>query len=324
MKFSRELFCEPPGTAQHQCMVPISGGTSFNTEEEWCLAKYNATNCEEIRDDAQAKYNTFSRLFYTSNGIWACFLVVLIWCTLCILQAIITVPIVQRSKESNIPLWLTLPIVGCYTAGYFLGFYLKEHKTNAIEELNDIYWISVAYIISGGAFTLAGESIWENLFVLRISDYSYICSHLACATLSSTALVGVFLKFYTVMNSRQRRFKQGVVVIFVLTLLLTVVAVATIFTTSLIYSLDIVHLPLDEYATIACYLDTGDSCTNCDSVDPFLRCPEWSKDDTKSVLQTTLKQSASLAAIFLVYALITLRYGFLLFRYVSRYQIEYV
>ena len=159
MKFSRELFCEPPGTAHHQCMVPILGGNGYNTEEEWCLAKYNATNCEEIRDDAQRKYNTVSQVFYTSNGIWACLLVVLMWCTLCILQAVITLPIVQRSKESNIPLWLTLPIVGCYTAGYFLGFYLKEPKTNAIEELNDIYWISVAYIISGGAFTLAGESI---------------------------------------------------------------------------------------------------------------------------------------------------------------------
>jgi hypothetical protein len=105
---------------------------------------------------------------------------------------------------------------------------------------------------------------------------------------------------------------------------LTIVAVATIFTTSLIYSLNIVHLDLENYSTIACYLDTGDSCTSCISVDPLQRCPEWSKDDVKSVLQSTLKQSASFAAIFLVYALITLRYGFLLFRYVSRYQIEYV
>ena len=170
MKFSRELFCEPPGTAQNQCMVPIEGGNGYATEQDWCLKNYNATNCTQIRDDAQARYNRFSRVFYTSYGIWACFLLALMWCTLCVLQAIITVPIVQRSKESNIPLWLTLPIVGCFTVGYFLGFYLDAYKADALEYLEDIYWISVAYLISGGAFTLAGESIWEYLIVVQISD----------------------------------------------------------------------------------------------------------------------------------------------------------
>jgi hypothetical protein len=137
--------------------------------------------------------------------------------------------------------------------------------------------------------------------------------------------VGLFLKFYSVLNRRQRRFKQGVVVLFIFTLVLTVTGVATIFATSLIYSLNIVDLPLENYSDIACYLDTDDSCTGCNSDDPNTqRCPEWSMLDVKSVLQTTLKQSAALAAIFLVYALITLRHGFLLFRHVSRYQIEYV
>ena len=42
------------------------------------------------------------------------------------------------------------------------------------------------------------------------------------------------------------------------------------------------------------------------------------------IFQTTMKQSATVAAIFLVYAMITLRYGLLLFQYVSQYKIEYV
>ena len=159
MKFSRELFCEPPETAQNECMVPIFGGNDYATEQDWCFKNYNATNCTQIRDDAQARYNRFSRVFYTSNGIWACFLLALMWCTLCVLQAIITMPIVQRSKESNIPLWLTFPIVGCFTVGYFLGFYLDAYKADALEYLEEIYWISVAYLILGGAFTLSGESM---------------------------------------------------------------------------------------------------------------------------------------------------------------------
>jgi hypothetical protein len=183
MKFWRELFCAPPGTAEHECMVPIFGG-DYETEKDWCLQKYNATNCSQVRDDAQAKYNTFSRIFYTSNGIWACFLVALLWCILCILQAIITVPIVQRSKESNIPLWLTLPIVGCYTTGYFLGFYLKAYKTNAFEHLDDINWISLAYLISGGAFTLAGESIgFHTAYTLCRFVMRCLYSHIALISL---------------------------------------------------------------------------------------------------------------------------------------------
>lgn len=83
-EYSREIFCKPPQTANNQCIVPIDGGGEYNSEEEWCIAKYNATNCTQIRDDAQAKYIQATRIFYTADGIWACCLVVLIWFTLCI------------------------------------------------------------------------------------------------------------------------------------------------------------------------------------------------------------------------------------------------
>jgi hypothetical protein len=73
-------------------------------------------------------------------------------------ENVITVPIVQRSKESNIPLWLTLPAVGCCAIGYLLAFRDSEYKESVFLELQDVYWIAVAYIISGGAFTFAGES----------------------------------------------------------------------------------------------------------------------------------------------------------------------
>lgn len=71
-------------------------------------------------------------------------------------------------------------------------------------------------------------------------------------------------------------------------------------------------------------LDTGGSCTGCESNNPKEVCPEWSEGDVSRVLQTIMKQSATVAAIFLVYALITLRYGFLLLKHVSSYQIDYV
>ena len=54
------------------------------------------------------------------------------------------------------------------------------------------------------------------------------------------------------------------------------------------------------------------------------QCPEWTDSDILKVLQTQLKQSATLAAIFLIYAFSALRFGFILRSHVSRYQIEYV
>ena len=288
MRTSREIFCYPE-TANAQCKVPIFGGVDYPSEKMWCIDKFNRTNCSEIRDSAQGKYVVSSQIFYTAIGIYACCLAMLLWLTLGILQAIITLPIVQRSKESNIPLWLTFPIVGCYTIGYLLF----SSQSALTYELQDVYWIALVYLLSGGAFTLA-------------------------------ALVGYFLKFYTVLNRRQKRFKQGVVVLFIATIMLTIFTVATIFVTSLIYALNIVDVPLDQYFLLACYLDSDGSCTGCEQEDPLLMCPEWTEDDVRRVLETIMKQSATLAAIFVVYALITLRYGFVLFRHISRHQIEYV
>jgi len=290
MAYLRGLFCEE-GTENDECVVPIMGGEEYKNEKAWCLAKYNSTRCEYIRNEAQYECTVASYIFFTSNGVWALILVFLIWVTLSVLQAIISMPIVQRSKESNIPLWLTLPIVGCFGLGYILLY--APRSMTVKQSSQDLYWIGLCYFVSGGAFALA-------------------------------AVVGCFLKFYSVLNRREKKFKQGIVVFFNATIILTIFAVATIFTTSLIYALNIVDISLDSYQSIACMLDFGGSCTGCDSDKVHKMCPEWSEDDVKTVLKTIMKQSATVAAIFLVYAFITLRYGFLLFRHVSNYHIEYV
>ena len=107
---------------------------------------------------------------------------------------------------------------------------------------------------------------------------------------------------------------------------MTLFSVGTIFVTSLIYSLGILNpvLEKNDYQEVACAVDLSGSCTGCDQDVVSLKCPEWTENDVNAVLDTIMKQSATLAAIFLVYSLITLRYGFVLFHYVTRYQIEYV
>ncbi|KAL7537067.1 hypothetical protein ACHAWF_005649 [Thalassiosira exigua] len=247
----RRLYCEP-GTSDGQCKVPILGGEDFPDETKWCQAKYNATNCKEIRDNAQGNYNVTARAAHTVNAIWALLLVIIMWTTLCVLQAVITLPIVQRSKESNIPLWLTLPTAGCYFVGYLLHF----AEGSVTEEVQDMYWIALTYFVSGGAFTLA-------------------------------ALIGYVLKFYSVLNGRQKKIKQGVVIAFLVTIVLTLFAVGTIFVTSLIYSLRIVDLPFAQRGEIACELDQNGSCTGCNESDDALKCPEWSYVGVMTVLQTS-------------------------------------
>ncbi|KAL7518360.1 hypothetical protein ACHAWX_005623 [Stephanocyclus meneghinianus] len=121
MAWFRSKFCFQ-GTAMGKCVVPIDGGEEFDNEEEWCEAYYDATDCSSIRDEAQASCKVFSYVFFTTNGVLALLLVALMWVTLSVLQGIISLPIVQRSKESNIPLWLTFPIAGCFLIGVILLF----------------------------------------------------------------------------------------------------------------------------------------------------------------------------------------------------------
>lgn len=293
LSWYRELFCDE-GTAQGKCMVPVLGGVNFDDETAWCMEYFNdATDCGDIRDRAQYEFVVANYVYFTANGIGALILAALMWVTLNVLQAIITLPIVQRSKESNIPLWLTFPIIGSYMIGYVLLF----SETSIDEVLEDIKWMGITYMVSGGSFTLL-------------------------------ALVGLVLKCYPVLNTRQKKVKLSMIRFFLVLIILTIFAVAVVFATSLIYSLSIVDLPLTQHSEIACALDMDGSCTGChppsSTQEDVEVCPEWSKEDVAKVLQTITKQSATIAAIFLVYALSTLKYGFVLFRHVSRYQIEYV
>lgn len=119
MAWFRENLCKKD-TSFTKCTVPIDGGEDYDSEEQWCEAYYDSLDCREIRDSAQTLFESFSYVFFTANGVWALLLVALMYVTLCVLQGIISLPIVQRSKESNIPLWLTFPIAGCFLIGSIL------------------------------------------------------------------------------------------------------------------------------------------------------------------------------------------------------------
>jgi len=94
------------------------------------------------------------------------------------------------------------------------------------------------------------------------------------------------------------------------------------------YSSHVFNIGLDDSMKddIACHLDsdTCSFCGNSTSGEVKENCPQWSTEDVRTILLTQLKQSASLAAIFFLYAFSALRFGFVLLQHISRYQIDYV
>lgn len=132
MAWFRSKFCVQ-NTYNTECVVPIRGLPDFTSEDEWCKEYYDNMRCSGIKNNAQGKMIRFSYTFYNLNGAvgvitvllvsidkYQIFDVAVIPCSrtntrfdqLCLtvnfLEGIITRPIVQKSRESNIPLWLTV------------------------------------------------------------------------------------------------------------------------------------------------------------------------------------------------------------------------
>jgi len=290
MAWFREQYCYP-GTAYTKCVVPIGGGESYDSEDDWCEAMYNATDCREIRDEAQDDFLKTSYGFITANGIWGVFLIVLLFLALTLLEGIITAPIVRSSKQANIPFWLTLPIIGCIVGGSLLLF--SPTTVTGDDSSDQVYWIGVAFFACAGTFTIA-------------------------------ALLGWFMSAFSVLSDKSKRRKHIALLCFINVLVLTLLTVVAIFAASVIYLSSIVDIEMDDNmrGNIACDLATASSCTGCDESEQ--RCPEWTAEDLQTMLQSQVKQSAILSAILAIYAVTAIRFGFDLRKHLSRYQIEYV
>lgn len=69
----RRAFCEPSSTYNTLCAAP-----EVNNVTSWCLANFNATDCEDIRDEAQEKVDRFMIAYYYGTAIWGIFLILLV------------------------------------------------------------------------------------------------------------------------------------------------------------------------------------------------------------------------------------------------------
>lgn len=207
------------------------------------------------------------------------------------LESIISKPLVQKSRESNVPAWLSLPIVGCLTLGGIFAF--SEESVLATNVGSGAGWIGPVYLVTAGLFFCA-------------------------------AMVGWSIKAVSILSIQHKRQKVIAVNLFIVLMAATLILLLTTFAASIALSVRLVDVPIDDDArgSLACFLDAAGSCTGCELEEN--RCPEWSVVDVTRVLQTQAKGSAALAAIFLMHSFSALRFGFGLRRHIKMYQIDYV
>lgn len=108
----------------------------------------------------------------------------------------------------------------------------------------------------------------------------------------------------------------------------TIACISAIMVVSIAYSTFArVNVENDESrGSVACKIDVVGSCSNCDGDGggDSETCPEWTTREVKSVLSATLKQNVIVAAILLIYALESLRYGIKMRAHITSYQVAYV
>lgn len=175
-------------------------------------------------------------------------------------------------------------------------------------------------------------SLTWMVYVSTLIDSHFICS------ITDIIPYHIPSSAKTVLNLRDKKQKVVAIYLFIIVMMFTIGAVCANFIASLGYSLSIVKVSLSDNVrgNIACLLDAVGSCSNCycdeETINDgtctfnpeFTVCPQWTSSDVSKIVQTQLKQSVSLAAIFFIYALSALQFGFSLRKAQSNYQIDYV
>jgi len=274
LAYMREEFC-PEGTAEAECKVP----GEYTTSEDvlaWCQEEYERDDCEQIRDDAVSDGEAWLEEKFMVAGLVGLGTIVFLGFAMWYSVRILTVPIVMKSMLNVIN--LVFLFVGGSVAA--VGFYAYSHEE--LDAGNE--WIAYMYSIVG----------------LLICVLAYIGA--MGARTKNRALLAVYI--------------GGVGIVAVLMLVCGIGA--WVFTGEL----EDAYADKDagEIQDLACSANLY-GCSNCDgataselcedddagSCTVVERCPEWSKEEVISVIETNLKFLGLLAFIvelFLITALI--------------------
>lgn len=210
------------------------------------------------------------------------------------LECIISKPLVQKSRENNVPGWLSLPCLGCLALGGFLTFASQSSLSADNSNKESIAWlIGPLYLTTGGCFLVA-------------------------------AVLGWYIANVSILSTMEKRRKLVAVYLFTADMVLLVVLLLGICGLCIT---DIVRLrqsPVGDEVRgeYACRADYLGGCTGCD--DTVDRCPEWSAEDVTAILLSQARSSATVAAVFVCFCFSSIRFGFVMMKRISMYQIAYV
>jgi hypothetical protein len=121
----RKIFCKS-GTASNKCKCPILGGPFYDNETSWCMGVYNATDCEEIRTDAENKGLEWGKLLTLVEASVGILNVAEIFFSLYLCFKILTAPVIEKSMLEMINYLLILPVAGCCGLSNYL-WWMREH-----------------------------------------------------------------------------------------------------------------------------------------------------------------------------------------------------
>jgi hypothetical protein len=236
------------------------------------------------------------------------------------LESIVSQPLVQKSRESNVPVWLLLPIIGCTVSGILYSFSSTSVLSTRAYVKSYTSWIGPLFIAAGGMYM--GH---DTMTALHIQTDAYNDTP-ACKSgmFSLAAVLALLLRSFKILNTRDKQRKSLAIVGFIILSISIVLVLTAVFSACIAFSLSFEELPVSDTirGKIACFIDQSGSCSGCDSAGP--RCPEWSNDNVTRIIQSQAKAGASLAGIFLMYAFGALRYGLALRTHMSNYMIDYV
>jgi hypothetical protein len=211
------------------------------------------------------------------------------------LESMISRPLVEKSRELNMPSWLLLPTVGCFCCGFLYAFSPTSVLNTQSNSLSELSWIAPLFILASGMFFLLALMAW-------------------------------FLRSYPILSTSHKQHKSIATIAFILMTLLVGAALTTIFCSSIYFNVSLARVPISETARgeLACFIDRSGSCTLCNMEPLEAQCLEWSRRDVTRILQSQSKAGAALAAICFLYAVGALRYGFTMRKHIRSYRIEYV
>jgi hypothetical protein len=66
------------------------------------------------------------------------------------LESIITRPLVEKSRESNVPSWLLLPTVGCCVCGALYTYSSTSILNARYQSGTHLSWIAPMFMVAGG------------------------------------------------------------------------------------------------------------------------------------------------------------------------------